>query len=88
MKKRDLINIFKLELFIMDFFIDIIKRGNNKHFSVKEPFLSGVFVSLLTCGWALKRWNLKGYKLKDYKDYLIDFFLYGVHAKGVVTGKD
>jgi len=81
MKKRDLINIFKLELFTNDIFIDIIKRGNEGYFKVKEPLLAGVFISLLTSGWALKRWNLKEYKLGAYKDYLIDFFLYGVHAK-------
>jgi AcrR family transcriptional regulator len=87
MKKKDLANIFKLELFIMDFFIDIIKRGDHKYFSVKEPFLAGVFISLLTSGWALKRWNLKGYQLEDYKDYLIDFFLHGVRAKKGVIKK-
>lgn len=87
MKKKDLVSIFELELFIMDFFIDIIKRGNHKYFSVKEPFLTGIFISLLTCGWALKRWNLKEYKLKDYKNYLIDFFLHGVHAKEGVAKK-
>ena len=80
MKKRDLINIFKLELFTNDIFIDIIKKGNQGHFKVKEPFLAGVFISLLTCGWALKRWNLKEYKLDDYKSNLIDFFLHGVHS--------
>jgi AcrR family transcriptional regulator len=67
MKRRDLVNIFK--------------RGNGEYFKVKEPFLAGVFISLLTSGWALKRWNLKRYKLKDYKDYLIDFFLYGIQAE-------
>ena len=87
MKKKDLINIFKLELFTNDIFIDIIKRGNQGYFKVKEPLLAGVFISLLTSGWALKRWNLKGYKLEQYKDHLIDFFLYGVHAKDGVTGK-
>jgi len=81
MKRRDLINIFKLELFTNDIFIDIIKRGKGRYFKVKEPFLAGVFISLLTSGWALKRWNLKGYKLKDYKDYLIDFFLHGIQAE-------
>ena len=80
MKKRDLINIFKLELFTNDIFIDIIKRGNKGYFKVKEPWLAGVFISLLTSGWALKRWNLKDYRLNDYKSYLIDFFLYGLHG--------
>jgi len=81
MKKKDLINIFKLELFTNDIFIDIIKRGNKGgYFKVKDPFLAGVFISLLTCGWALKGWNLKDYKLKEYKDFLIDFFLYGFHG--------
>ena len=87
MKKRDLINIFKLELFTNDIFIDIIKRGNQGYFKVKEPLLAGVFISLLTSGWALKRWNLKEYKLGQYKNHLIDFFLYGVHAKDGVKGK-
>lgn len=87
MKKRDLINIFKLEIFTNDIFIDIIKRGNKGYFKVKEPLLTGVFISLLTSGWALKRWNLKGYQLANYKDYLIDFFLHGIHAKDEVTGK-
>jgi AcrR family transcriptional regulator len=81
MKKRDLMNIFKLELYSMDFFIDIVKKGNHKYFSVKDPFLFGVFLSLLTCGWALKRWNLKKYKLKDYKEALMDFCLYGIRAQ-------
>jgi AcrR family transcriptional regulator len=80
MKKRDLINIFKLELFTNDIFIDIIKRGNKGYFKVKDPLLAGVFISLLTCGWALKRWNLKDYRLNDYRSYLIDFFLHGVHS--------
>ena len=80
MKKRDLINIFKLELFTNDIFIDIIKRGNKGYFKVKDPLLAGVFISLLTCGWALKRWNLKDYRLNDYKNTLIDFFLHGVHS--------
>jgi AcrR family transcriptional regulator len=80
MKKRDLINIIKLELFTNDIFIDIIKRGNKGYFKVKDPLLAGVFISLLTCGWALKRWNLKDYRLNDYKNYLIDFFLHGVHS--------
>ncbi len=80
MKKRDLINIFKLELFTNDIFIDIIKRGNKGYFKVKEPWLAGVFISLLTSGWALKRWNLKDYRPNDYKSYLIDFFLHGVHS--------
>lgn len=87
MKKRDLVNIFKLELFTNDIFIDIIERGNEGYFKVKEPLLAGVFISLLTCGWALKRWNLKAYQLADYKDYLIDFFLHGIHAKDEVKGK-
>jgi hypothetical protein len=81
MKKRDLINIFKLELYSMDFFINIVKKGNNKYFSVKDPFLFGVFLSLLTCGWALKRWNLKKYKLKDYKEFLIDFCFNGIRVQ-------
>jgi AcrR family transcriptional regulator len=80
MKKRDLINIFKLELFTNDIFIDIIKRGNKGYFKVKEPWLAGVFISLLTSGWALKRWNLKDYRPNEYKSYLIDFFLHGVHS--------
>lgn len=80
MKKRDLINIFKLELFTNDIFIDIIKRGDKGYFKVKEPWLAGVFISLLTSGWALKRWNLKDYGLNDYKNYLIDFFFHGVHS--------
>lgn len=87
MKKRDLINIFKLEIFTNDIFIDIIKRGNKGYFKVKEPLLTGVFISLLTSGWALKRWNLKAYQLANYKDYLIDFFLHGIQAKDEVTGK-
>jgi AcrR family transcriptional regulator len=80
MKKRDLINIFKLELFTNDIFIDIIKRGNKGYFKVKEPWLAGVFISLLTSGWALKRCNLKDYRPNEYKSYLIDFFLHGVHS--------
>jgi AcrR family transcriptional regulator len=80
MKKKDLIDVFNIELSIMKAFEDIVKKGDNKYFSVKDPFLFSMFVSLLTCGWAIRRWNLKGYNAETYKDCLIDFFLHGIHA--------
>jgi AcrR family transcriptional regulator len=86
MKKKDLADVLKVELSIMNVFIDIVRKGDRKYFSVKDPFLFSMFVSLLTCGWALRRWNLKGYSAETYKGCLIDFFLHGIHADEGAAG--
>ena len=82
-KKQDLIGIFQQERFFVDLFMKIFKEGNEKGvLRVNDPFLVANFLTMMTHGWALKRYRLKGYSLFRFKEMLIEFVMQGIIEPG------